>query len=161
MRVMGDEGDRDCLDDPAQPVVLQPPHEQQLVPGEVEGQVCRMQAEDRAFADVLTIAFPTAPGLRAEWDRSARQQGELLKRAKATGHLRADFVHQDVPLILILILMANVGVVNATRDAAPEAWRQLVGSLIQAFAAEAAAPLPKAPSKDQIYNALMRVTEPK
>jgi AcrR family transcriptional regulator len=117
-------------------------------------QLCRMQAEDRAFADVLTMTFPAAPGLQEERDRSARLLTELLRRAKATGRLRPDFVHQDVPLIL----MANAGVVNATREAAPEAWQRMVGYLIQSFAAEHASPLPPAPTTKQVYRALMRVT---
>ena len=55
---------------------------------------------------------------------------------QATGHLQEDFAHQDVPLIL----MANAGVVTATRDAAPDAWRRLLSYLLQSFAAEAAKP---------------------
>ena len=117
--------------------------------------VCQMQADDRGFADVLTLTFPNAKALEAERDRSAHALTELLDRAKATGRLRADFAHQDVPLIL----MANAGVVNATRDAAPEAWRRLVAYLIQAFAAETAQPLPAPPSRRQVYRALMRLSE--
>lgn len=117
--------------------------------------VCQMQAEDRGFADVLTMTFPTAKALEKERNRSARGLTELLQRAKATGRLRDDFAHQDVPLIL----MANAGVVTATRHAAPDAWRRLVGYLIQAFAAEAAQPLPAAPTKTQIYRVLMRLTD--
>src|SRR5215217_2227659 len=33
--------------------------------------VCRMQADDRGFADVLTLTFPTAKALEEERDRSA------------------------------------------------------------------------------------------
>jgi AcrR family transcriptional regulator len=117
--------------------------------------VCQMQADDRGFADVLTMTFPTAKALEKERNRSARGLTELLKRAKATGRLRDDFAHQDVPLIL----MANAGVVTATRHAAPEAWRRLVAYLIQAFAAEAAQPLPAPPTKTQMYQALMRLTD--
>src|SRR5688572_7722813 len=105
--------------------------------------VCRMQADDRGFADVLTMTFPTAKGLEEERNRAGHALTELLERAKATGRLRADFAHQDVPLIL----MANAGVVTATRHAAPDAWRRLVGYLIQAFAAEAAQPLPDPPTR--------------
>src|ERR1700712_5423387 len=101
--------------------------------------VCRMQSDDRGFADVLTLTFPTAKGLEEERNRSARDLGTLIDRAKASGGLRADFAHQDVPLIL----MANAGVVTATRDAAPEAWRRIVGYLIQAFAADGGPPLPE------------------
>jgi AcrR family transcriptional regulator len=117
--------------------------------------VCRMQADDRGFADVLTLTFPTAKTFEKERKRSANALTELLERAKATGRLRDDFAHQDVPLIL----MANAGVVTATRDAAPDAWRRLVGYLTQSFAAEAAQPLPDPPTHRQMYRALMRLTK--
>ena len=116
--------------------------------------VCGMQADDRGFADVLTLTFPTAKALEEERDRSAEALAVLLDRAKAAGRLRKDFEHQDVPLIL----MANAGVVTATRAAAPEAWRRLVGYLLQAFAAERAEPLPEPPTRPQMYRALMRLT---
>ena len=111
-----------------------------------------MQADDRGFADVLTLTFPTAKAFEAERKRTANALTELLERAKATGRLRDDFAHQDVPLIL----MANAGVVTATRDAAPDAWRRLLGYLIQSFATEAAKPLPDPPTHRQIYRALTR-----
>ncbi|WP_406019783.1 TetR/AcrR family transcriptional regulator [Nocardioides sp. NBC_00850] len=117
--------------------------------------VCRMQADDRGFADVLTLTFPTAKALEDDRNRAAEALGVLLDRAKASGRLRQDFTHQDVPLIL----MANAGVVNATRNAAPDAWKRLVGFLIQAFAAEAAQPLPEPPTPRQMYRALMRLTD--
>ncbi|MEV7649128.1 helix-turn-helix domain-containing protein [Arthrobacter sp. NPDC089319] len=117
--------------------------------------VCRMQADDRGFADVLTMTFPTAKAFEEERNRSANALGELLDRAKAVGKLRQDFAHQDVPLIL----MANAGVVTATRDAAPDAWRRILGYLLQSFAAEAAQPLPDPPSKGQVYRALMRLSQ--
>jgi AcrR family transcriptional regulator len=117
--------------------------------------MCQMQADDRGFADVLTLTFPTAKHLEAERNKSADALGELLDRAKATGRLRQDFAHQDVPLIL----MANAGVITATRHAAPEAWRRLVGYLLQSFAAERAHPLPDAPTTTQMYRALMRLAD--
>jgi hypothetical protein len=55
--------------------------------------------------------------------------------------------------------MANAGVVTATRDAAPDAWRRLVGYLIQSFAAEAAQPLVDPPTKTQMYRALIRLSK--
>lgn len=115
--------------------------------------VCEMQAEDRGFADVLTLTFPTSKALQADRDRSARGLAELIERAQATGRLRPDFTHQDLPLVL----MANAGVVTATRDAAPDAWRRFVGYLLQAFATEAAHPLPAPPTPNQMYRAMMRV----
>ncbi|MEZ2388518.1 TetR/AcrR family transcriptional regulator [bacterium RCC_150] len=116
--------------------------------------LCRMQAEDRGFADVLTMTFPTAKALEEERNRAANALTDLLERAKAAGRLRSDFAHQDVPLIL----MANAGVVTATRDAAPDAWRRLLGYLIQSFAAEVAQPLPDPLTKTQLYRTLIRLS---
>jgi hypothetical protein len=101
------------------------------------------------------MTFPTAKAFEEERNQSAHKLTELLDRAKAAGRLRQDFAHQDVPLIL----MANAGVVTATRDAAPDAWRRLVGYLIQSFAAEAAQPLPDPPTRRQMYRALMRLSD--
>jgi hypothetical protein len=116
-----------------------------------------MQATDRGFADLLTLSFPGAKALEAQRDRVADGLGELIDRAKTAGKLREEFAHQDVPLIL----MANAGVVTATRDAAPDAWQRIVGYLVQSFATDAArasvAPLPKAPTRTQVYRALLRL----
>jgi AcrR family transcriptional regulator len=118
--------------------------------------VCAMQAADRGFTDVLTMTFPAAESFEADRNRAGKAFGELIDRAKATGQLRRDFAHQDLPLIL----MANAGVVAATAGAAPDAWRRLVGYLLQAFAAEAAEPLPEPPTPRQMYRALMRLQSP-
>ena len=118
--------------------------------------VCRMQSDDRGFADVLTLTFPTAKAFEQERNRSMAGLAELLDRAKASGRLRQDFVHQDIPLIL----MANAGVVAATRNAAPDAWRRIVGYLIQSFAAEGAGPLPDPPTSRQVYRSLLRLHRP-
>jgi AcrR family transcriptional regulator len=115
--------------------------------------VCEMQAADRGFTDVLTLTFPTAKAFEAERNRSAAGFAELIERAKTAGRLRDDFAHQDLPIML----MANAGVVTGTRDAAPDAWRRLVGYLLQAFEIENAEPLPEPPTRLQMYRALMRL----
>lgn len=114
--------------------------------------VCAMQADNRGFADVLMTTFPTAKAFEAQRDEAAGALADLIDRAKSTGRLRLDFVHQDVPLIL----MANAGVVNATRDHAPEAWRRVLGYLVQSFAQESPPPLPAPPSRREMFKALMR-----
>jgi hypothetical protein len=53
--------------------------------------------------------------------------------------------------------MANAGVISATGDAAPAAWRRLVGYFLQAAAAQPAAPLPAPPTPRQMYRALLRL----
>src|SRR3954454_9000844 len=116
--------------------------------------ICAMQAGDRGFTTVLTMTFPTAKQFEADRDRAFADLTTLVGRAKTTGKLRADFVAEDMPMFL----MANAAVLTATADAAPDAWRRLVGYLIQACAAPAAQPLPDPPSPRQMYKAMLRAT---
>ena len=117
--------------------------------------VCAMQAADRGFADVLTMTFPAARALEARRTEAYRRFLELVARAEATGHLRVDFTSQD----LVLLLMANAGVVAATGDAAPDAWRRLVGHMLRAFASPGSPMpvLPDAPSPTALYRAMIRL----
>ena len=82
---------------------------------------------------------------------------------------RAEFFHErtedrlryrrgkPVPEDLVILLMANAGVVTATGDAAPDAWRRLVAYMVEAFAAEPARPLPPPPTPAAVYRALLRL----
>jgi AcrR family transcriptional regulator len=115
--------------------------------------LCAMQAEDRGFTDVLTLTFPTHKRFEAARDRAFHSFVKLADRAKAAGELRADFVPED----LAMLLMANAGVINATGDMAPQTWRRLVAYLLQSFAAASAEPLPDPPSPAQMYRALLRL----
>nr|AXL05727.1 TetR/AcrR family transcriptional regulator [uncultured bacterium] len=116
--------------------------------------VCGMQAADRGFADVLVMTFPAAEALEARRAESYQGFLELVARAKATGHLRPDFVSED----LVVLLMANAGVIAATGEDAPEAWRRLVGQMLRAFAAPGAPlpPLAHAPSSPDLSRAMAR-----
>jgi AcrR family transcriptional regulator len=118
--------------------------------------MCAMQAADRGFADVLTMTFPAAEALEARRAEAYEKAVELIARARATGHLRDDFASQD----LIILLMANAGVIGATGDAAPETWRRLVGHMLRAFAAPNAPlpPLDPGPTDDALYEAMVRIT---
>jgi len=115
--------------------------------------VCAMQAADRGFTNVLTMTFPAVKGFEAQRARAYHGFVELTARAKATGRLRADFVPED----LVMLLMANAGVITATVDAAPETWRRLVAYMVEAFGAEPASPLPAPPAPAAVYRALLRL----
>jgi len=115
--------------------------------------VCGMQAGDRGFANVLTMTFPTAKRFEAERDRAHYGLVELIDRAKAAGKLRTDFSPEDI----IMLFMANAGVVTATTDAAPDVWRRFVAYMIQAFSAFNTAPLPPQATPTAMYRALMRL----
>ncbi|QLH26479.1 TetR/AcrR family transcriptional regulator [Streptomyces sp. Rer75] len=115
---------------------------------------CAMQAADYGFADVLTMTFPTAKELEERRNEAYQAMVELINRAKATGRLREDFDPSD----LVLLHMANAGVVNATGDAAPDAWRRVVALMIQSFEAPARGPLPDSPEHDALYQAMLRAS---
>jgi AcrR family transcriptional regulator len=118
--------------------------------------VCEMQALDRGFADVLTLTFPA--GGTVEELRAKAYAGflEIIAKAKATGHLREDFKSED----LVILLMANAGVVSATAKDAPDSWRRLVGQILRGFASPAAplTPVPPAPSPGDLYRAMARAS---
>lgn len=115
--------------------------------------ICGMQAADRGVADLLTMTFPTAKALEAKRRRAYDDLVLLIGRAKDAGRLRADFTSQDV----VILLMANAGVVSATGQAAPDAWQRLVGYLIQAFAVHEPDGLPPAPAPAALYRAMLQL----
>ncbi|MFE9453959.1 TetR/AcrR family transcriptional regulator [Streptomyces sp. NPDC006739] len=118
--------------------------------------ICAMQAADRGFADVLTMTFPAAKALEARRAEAYEASVQLITRAKATGKLREDFTDQD----LVILLMANAGVIAATGDAAPDTWRRLVGHLLRSYATPGTdiPPLPEAPAPPALYRAMVRLT---
>ncbi|MEV0194908.1 helix-turn-helix domain-containing protein [Nonomuraea sp. NPDC050691] len=100
--------------------------------------VCAMQAVDRGFSAAFVAAFPDAVDIEQERDRAIQGFAELTRRAKAAGQLRADFAPDD----LVLLLMANCGVIAGSTETAQAASRRLVAYLLGAFRAEQAGPLP-------------------
>ena len=54
--------------------------------------------------------------------------------------------------------MANTGVLSATGDAAPDAWRRLVAWMIESFQAPARGPLPDPPEDASLYEAKRRAS---
>lgn len=115
--------------------------------------VCAMQAADCGLRDVLTLTFPMAPAFEEQRRRAYDGVTALVRRAQAEGALRRDFVPED----LVLLLMANAGVVHGTREAVPAAWQRFVALLLEALRAERAHPLPPAPTPAQMYRALLRL----
>ncbi|WP_432993845.1 TetR/AcrR family transcriptional regulator [Dactylosporangium sp. CA-233914] len=96
--------------------------------------MCAMQAVDRGFSTAVIAAFPDTADVEA--GRAVELFAELTRRAQATGRLRADFVAQD----LVLIVMANGGIVADTAEAALAASRRLVAYFLAAFSSDAPGP---------------------
>jgi hypothetical protein len=115
--------------------------------------ICGMQAADQGVQDVLTTTFPTAREAEAQRAHAFERLTELIRNAQAQGDLRADFVPEDV----VLLLLANAGVVRVMRAAAPDAWRRFVGLMLDGLRADRARPVPPPPTPAQTYRAMRGV----
>ena len=116
-------------------------------------QICAMQAADRGLKDVLTRTFPNARALEAHRTRGYALSVRLIERARVEGALRADLVPED----LVLLLLANAGVVQGAGESAPEAWRRFVGLWLDGCRIEGAGPLPPPPTPRQVMRAMRRL----
>ncbi len=111
--------------------------------------LCEMQVADRSLSDVLTMHLSDCPSMADLRDRWYAAQLALIERAQAEGSLRGDLVPEDV----VLILLANAGVVDATADAAPGAWRRSLALIVDALRAGSATPLPESPCEGRLLAA--------
>jgi AcrR family transcriptional regulator len=80
--------------------------------------LCRLQATDRGLADLLTTEVAGAPELEDLRHRTHAAFARLARRARDSGQLRPDFVPQDI----LVLLIANAGLVHRTAQSAPNAW---------------------------------------
>lgn len=107
--------------------------------------ICELHAHSRGFADAFMTAYPETMDFAADRERTVRAVAELARRTQRTGHLRPDFVVDD----LILMLTAHQGLQHTPRAARLTASRRYAAYVIQAFHSTPEtgppAPLPAAP----------------
>ncbi|MFI7099018.1 TetR/AcrR family transcriptional regulator [Streptomyces sp. NPDC050161] len=102
--------------------------------------ICELHARDRGLTEAFLSAFPGALDVAGRASTLKAVAG-LAQRAKDAGHLRSDFVLDD----LVLVLMANKGIRTASTATQVMASRRFAALAIQAFAAcPRHAPLPPA-----------------
>ncbi|MFI6701798.1 TetR/AcrR family transcriptional regulator [Streptomyces sp. NPDC050509] len=102
---------------------------------------CELHAHNRGFTEAFLSAFPKAAELSASRAYTLRSIAELADRAKATGQLRADFVLDD----LILVLMSHRGIRATSTTDRVRASRRFAALMIQAFqTSPVRSPLPPA-----------------
>ena len=114
-----------------------------------------MQAAGAGCADVLSLTFPTTPELDRQLRAATVGLSDVIERARTAGALRADFVLED----LVLVLMANAGVVNTTKCHAPKAWERFAAYMLSALRAPGASPVPKPTSPARVARAIRRSPE--
>jgi AcrR family transcriptional regulator len=113
-------------------------------------ELCEMQATDAGLRELLTTAFPASSVIEQRTGEAVEKLRALISRAQADGSLRPDLAVADV----VVMLLANAGVVSATSDSAPEAWRRFAALMVDAYSAVPQTPLPPAPPEQQLRRSI-------
>jgi len=119
--------------------------------------ICELQASDRGLSDLLSMTLAADESIEQLRAAANAQLVSLIDRAKAAGKLRADFIGED----LLLLLIASAAVGQVTRADAPGTWRRFVALVLDAFERRDAAPLPPGPSTEQMMRAMRRLAAEK
>ncbi|MGW6447378.1 TetR/AcrR family transcriptional regulator [Lentzea sp. NPDC055074] len=93
--------------------------------------ICELHARDRGFTAAFTASFPHAGDFAARREGTLRSVAKLARKARKSGRLRADFVLDD----LILVLMANNGIHATSTVTRAAASRRFATLAIRAFEA--------------------------
>jgi hypothetical protein len=80
--------------------------------------------------------------------------GELVERAHREGGLRADVGVGDV----VVMLLANAGVLEATQPHAPNSWRRFAALTVDAFCTGPRAALPPPTPPDDLRRSIAMLT---
>jgi AcrR family transcriptional regulator len=115
--------------------------------------ICELQACDRGLGDLLSMALPADEQIEQLRTTADGHVVALIDRAKASGTLRADFVGED----LLLLLIATAAVMQVTRADAPDAWRRFVALALDGFRRQDAPSLTEPPTTVQMTRAMARL----
>ena len=116
--------------------------------------LCALQASDPGLRALLTTAFPASSVIEQRAAETVDKVGEVIARAQQDGSLRPDIGVGDV----VVMLLANAGVLEATREHAPEAWRRFAALMIDAFRAGEHAPLPQPTPPEELRSSIAMLT---
>ena len=116
--------------------------------------LCALQASDPGLRALLTTAFPASSVIEQRAAETVDKVGELIARAQLDGSLRPDIGVGDV----VVMLLANAGVLEATREHAPDAWRRFAALMIDAFRAGTHGPLPPPTPADELRSSIAMLT---
>lgn len=117
--------------------------------------VCELQASDAGLRDLVTTAFPASSDIERRVRESVDKVKALIARAQAAGGLRHDVVVADI----VMMTVANAGILSATRHNAPDAWRRFAALTIEAFRARPdSTALPPPPDEQQLRRSVALLT---
>jgi AcrR family transcriptional regulator len=117
-------------------------------------ELCALQASDPGLRAILTTAFPPSSQIEQQTAQIVEKVGEVMVRAQADGSLRPDLAVGDV----VVMVLANAGVVEATREHAPDAWRRFAALMVDAFRAGSHVELPAPIPPEQLRRSVAMLT---
>ncbi|MCX4460582.1 TetR/AcrR family transcriptional regulator [Streptomyces sp. NBC_01728] len=103
--------------------------------------LCKLQACDRAFNDLVSARLPLHVAGREMYARTKELCIQILRNAQEQGVLRGDVTAQDIAFVI----WSQAGIIQATRTIAPRAWRRHLHLMLSAFRTECAHELPEPP----------------
>jgi AcrR family transcriptional regulator len=112
-----------------------------------------LQARDAGLRDLLTTVFPSTSVVEQRTAEALQKLRELMVRAQQAGRLRSDVTAGDV----VVLLLANSGVLAATGESAPDAWRRFAALSIDGFATDVVSrrSLPPAAPEQQLRRSIV------
>jgi AcrR family transcriptional regulator len=113
-----------------------------------------LQARDRGLKEVLLGTDEGRLKVARVRERLVPLAGQLIERAHATGALRPEIAHEDLPVIQLMV----GAVIDGARDVAPELWRRYLAIVLRGLRAEATPlePLPVGPPTQRQLDDIMR-----
>lgn len=116
--------------------------------------LCALQASDPGLRAMLTTAFPNSSRIEQQSSATVEKMAAVIARAQEAGVVRADVTLGDV----VVTLLANAGVVEATRQHAPGASRRFAALMIDAFGTGKHSGLPPATPPEDLRRSIAMLT---
>ena len=116
--------------------------------------LCALQAADPARRALLTTAFPPSSLIEQRVAETVEQVGALVDRAHRAGALRVGVGVGDV----VVMLLANAGVLEATHAHAPDAWRRFAALMVDAFCTGPRTTLPPPTPPEDLRRSIAMLT---
>lgn len=116
--------------------------------------LCALQASDPGRRALLTTAFPPSSQIEQTVSEAVEKVRELIDRAHREGALRPDVVVGDV----VVMLLANAGVLEATHAHAPDAWRRFAALMVDAICTGPDTDLPEPTPPEDLRRSIAMLT---
>lgn len=116
--------------------------------------LCALQAADPGRRALLTTAFPPSSLIEQRVADTVEKVGVLVDRAHCAGAVRPDVGVGDV----VVMLLANSGVLEATHAHAPNAWRRFAALMVDAFCTGPRTTLPPPTPPEDLRRSIAMLT---